>query len=138
MNSVMNPVTSYPGLSPAQASLGTSFTMSAAAAGGLGGSLGAMGRAGYGTNMVVGAGVQSRPSFAIQELLGLSAHAHGTSGVNLNNFPGMASATVQHSHQSNPFTTAAGHHHQLFPQDHHGTSGNHNTSYPGYVNLEIC
>ena len=115
----MNPVTTYPGLSPAQASLGTSFPM--------GGSLGAMSR-GYGAshvaNVAAAAAAQSRPSFAIQELLGLGTPGGG--------FPGMSSA--QHSHHQHQ--SFAGHN-PLFPQDHTSPVGGHNppsASHYGYQN----
>ena len=120
MNSVMNPVTTYPGLSPAQASLGTSFAM--------GGSLGAMSR-GYGAshaaNMAAAAAAQSRPSFAIQELLGLSTSAAG-------GFPGMA-PTQHHHHPHQSF----GGHNPLFHQEHTSPVGGHNptsASHYGYQN----
>ena len=115
----MNPVTTYPGLSPAQASLGTSFAM--------GGSLGAMSRsygASHAANMAAAAAAQSRPSFAIQELLGLSTSAGG--------FPGMT--PTQHSHHHHQ--SYAGHN-PLFSQDHTSPVGGHNppsASHYGYQN----
>ena len=129
MNSVMNPVTTYPGLSPAQASLGTSFAM--------GGSLGAMSR-GYGAthaaNMAAAAAAQSRPSFAIQELLGLSTSATG-------GFPGMSpAAAAQHPHHPHhPHHQSFPGHNPLFsPQDHTSPVGGHNpptaASHYGYQN----